>query len=69
MKIGTLVQIKKEWLNPNERQIPYVVVEDNGDRVNIRPLPCYVRNMAIIPTETVSIDMLNIIDDKNCIKN
>lgn len=38
---GYLVQAKKEWLNPNELQLPHVVVEDRGSRVLIKLLPEY----------------------------
>ena len=36
---GYLVQAKKEWLNPNELQLPHVVIEDRGPRVLIQLLP------------------------------
>ena len=38
---GYLVQAKKEWLNPNELQLPHVVLEDRGSRVLIQLLPEY----------------------------
>ena len=38
---GYLVQPKKEWLNPNELQLPHVVLEDRGPRVLIQLLPEY----------------------------
>ena len=38
---GWLVQPKKEWLNPNEAQLPYVVIEDRGPRILVQLLPQY----------------------------
>lgn len=38
---GWLVQPKKEWLNPNEAQLPYVVIEDRGPRILVQLLPEY----------------------------
>lgn len=38
---GYLVQAKKEWLNPNEPQLPHVVIEDRGPKVLIKLLPEY----------------------------
>lgn len=38
---GFLVQSKKEMLNPNELQLPYLVLEDRGSRVLIQLLPEY----------------------------
>ena len=38
---GWLVQPKKAWLNPNELQLPYVVIEDRGPRILVQLLPEY----------------------------
>ena len=38
---GWLVQPKKEMLNPNELQLPYVVLEDRGLRILVQLLPEY----------------------------
>lgn len=38
---GWLVQPKKEWLNPNELQLPYIVLEDRGPRILVQLLPEY----------------------------
>ena len=38
---GWLIRPKKEWLNPNEKADPYVVLEDRGSRVLIQLLPQY----------------------------
>lgn len=38
---GWLVQPKKEMLNPNELQLPYVVLEDRGPRILVQLLPEY----------------------------
>lgn len=38
---GWLIQPKKEWLNPKELQLPYVVIEDRGPRVLAQLLPEY----------------------------
>lgn len=38
---GWLVQSKKEMLNPNELQLPYVVLEDRGPRILVQLLPEY----------------------------
>lgn len=45
-----LVRIKKEYLNPKEKDILYFVKEDNGDRLFISPLNC---DYAIRSTELV----------------
>lgn len=60
---GWLVQIKKEWLNPNERQIVYVVLEDRGDRILIQELPQYQSDtLTFLHQETVLKDWVNVID-------
>ena len=38
---GWLIKIKPEWLNPGERDITYVVIEDRGPRILIQELPQY----------------------------
>ncbi len=60
---GWLVQIKKEWLNPGERQIVYVVLEDRGDKILIQELPQYKpENRTFLRTESVFKKWVNIID-------
>lgn len=49
------VKIKPEFLNKNEQQIEYKIVEDNGDRLIIRPVVW--ENGGIIPTELVRKNM------------
>ena len=38
---GWLIRIKDEWLNPGERKVPYLVLEDRGPRILIHELPQY----------------------------
>ena len=60
---GWLVQIKPEWLNPNERQIVYVVLEDRDDRILIQELPQYKSEFrTFLHTESVLKDWVNVID-------
>lgn len=60
---GWLVQIKPEWLNPNERQIVYVVLEDRGPRLLIQELPQYKPEFRTFPhIETVLKEWVNVID-------
>lgn len=60
---GWLVQIKREWLNPGERQVVYVVLEDREDRVLIQVLPQYKKDKnTLSSTECVPKEYLNIID-------
>jgi hypothetical protein len=60
---GWLVQIKKEWLNPGERQAVYVVLEDRGPRILIQILPQYkLPNLSFLSTEVVLKEWVNIID-------
>lgn len=60
---GWLVQIKPEWLNPNERQIVYVVLEDRDDRILIQELPQYKPEFrTFLSTESVLKDWVNVID-------
>ena len=62
---GWLVQIKKEWLNPGERQIVYVVLEDRDDRILIQELPQYKpENRTFLHTESVYKRWVNVIDKK-----
>lgn len=58
---GWLVQIKKEWLNPGERQAVYAVLEDRGPRLLIQILPQYT-TMSFLPTESVLKEWVNVID-------
>lgn len=41
MKPGTLVKVRKEWMEPGERDIPYMVIEDRDDRVLVQELKEY----------------------------
>lgn len=50
MPAGTLVRVRKEWLAPYERDIPYLVLEDREDRVLVQDLPQYSRNRAFLGT-------------------
>ena len=60
---GWLVQIKPQWLNPGERQIVYVVLEDRGDRLLIQELPQYKsEHCTFLHTESVMKDWVNVID-------
>ncbi len=60
---GWLVQIKPQWLNPDERQIVYVVLEDRGDRILIQELPQYKSEFrTFLHTESVMKDWVNVID-------
>lgn len=60
---GWLVQVKSEWLNPGERQIVYVVLEDRGDRILIQELPQYKSEFrTFLHTESVMKDWVNVID-------
>lgn len=43
---GSLVKVKPEWMNPGERDIPYLVIEDQGDRVLVQELKEYARKDA-----------------------
>ena len=60
---GWLVQIKPEWLNPDERQIVYVVLEDRGPRLLIQELPQYKSACrSFLHTESVLKAWVNVID-------
>lgn len=60
---GWLVQIKPEWLNPGERQIVYVVLEDRDDRILIQELPQYKSEFrTFLHTESVLKEWVNVID-------
>ena len=60
---GWLVQVKTEWLNPGERQVVYVVLEDRDDRVLIQILPQYKKDKdSLYSTECVPKECLNVID-------
>lgn len=60
---GWLVQIKKEWLNPNEPQNPMVVLEDRDDRILIQELPQYKPEFrTFLHTESVLKDWVDVID-------
>ena len=60
---GLLVQIKPEWLNPGERQIIYVVLEDRGPRLLIQELPQYKSEFrTFLYTESVLKEWVNVID-------
>lgn len=66
---GWLVQIKPEWLNPRERQIVYVVLEDRGPRLLIQELPQYKSEFrTFLHTESVLKAWVNVIDKdiQNC---
>jgi len=50
------VKIKPEFLNENEEQIEYKVIENNGDRLLISPIKW--EHGDIVPTESVRDYML-----------
>lgn len=41
---GCLVKVKREWMTEGERDIPYLVVEDRGDRVLVQELREYSKS-------------------------
>lgn len=54
--VGTIVNIKDEFLNSeNEKNVPYVIKEFNGDRCIIAPINW---KGYIVPTELVRTEML-----------
>jgi len=54
-----LVRIKNEWLDSDdERNMVYVVTEDNGDRLIIRENRLPKFNNEIIPTQLVRSHMI-----------
>ncbi len=59
-----LVKVKPEWLAEGESNMPYLVLEDRGDRVLVSALRPYVRT-ALLGTWCWSKNTLEIIDDKN----
>lgn len=60
---GWLVQIKTEWLNPCERQIVYVVLEDRDNRILIQELPQYKSEFrTFLHIESVLKEWVNVID-------
>lgn len=61
MKPGTLVKIKDEWLNPGERKVPYLVVEDRYDRVLMKMLPKYDHS-TFGTVEVCSKDYIDVVD-------
>jgi hypothetical protein len=64
MKIGDIVRIASQWLNPNENPNRlYIVVEVKGNgRVSIRATDC---DYMVVPVETVSENMLRVIGNIN----
>lgn len=40
-KKGAIIKIKQQFLAPDERDIPYMVLEDRGDRVLVQDLREY----------------------------
>ena len=44
---GCLVKIKKEWMTEGERDIPYLVVEDRGNRVLVQELKEYSKTIIL----------------------
>lgn len=60
---GWLVQIKKEWLNPNEPQHPMVVLEDRDDRILVQELPQYKPEFrTFLHTESILKAWVDVID-------
>ena len=56
-EVGQIVRFKPEWLNPNEEQEPYIIVEAFPDETDPHNNYYYVSpiktDMFIIPIETV----------------
>lgn len=63
---GALIKIKPEWMEPNERDIPYLVLEDRGDRVLVQELREYSTNY-FLGTWVWSKDWCYVVD-KNFLK-
>ena len=57
----SLVKVKPEWLEPDERDVPYLVLEDRGDRVLVSELRPYSNNF-FLGTHCWSKDWCYIID-------
>ena len=60
---GKLVKIKQEQLSKDERDIPYLVLEDREDRVLVQELRQYSKN-TFLGTWCWAKDMMYIVDDK-----
>jgi hypothetical protein len=56
---GWLIQIKTEWLNPNEKQQVYIVLEDCGTHILIQRL---TQTKLILCTESVLKEWVDVID-------
>lgn len=59
-----LVKVKPEWLAKDERDVPYVVLEDRGTSVLVSEIRPYAKN-TFLGTWCWAKDTLYIIDDKN----
>ena len=59
-----LVKVKPEWLEVNEPDVPYLVLEDRGDRVLVSEIRPYAKQ-PLLGTWCWSKDTLYIIDDEN----
>ena len=60
---GKLVKIRKEWLAKDERDIPYLVLEDREDRVLVQELKQYSKTVFLYTWRWAK-DMMYIVDDK-----
>ena len=62
-KNGDIVKIKSEWANSeNEKQILFVILKDSlrdDGKCKISPITGDASKLSIVPTELVSIEMLN----------
>jgi len=60
---GCLIKVKKEWMDPNERDIPYLVIEDRDDKILVQMLKEYANpNRAFLDTWCWAKDWCYIID-------
>lgn len=56
MKVGTVVKVRKEWVDKGEDpNFKYIVVEVKGDRCDIAPYKC---DLPLPPRNTVLTSML-----------
>lgn len=60
---GSLIKIRMEWLDENERDIPYMVVEDYGNKVRVRELREY-SNQPLLGEWVWDKDWIYVIDDE-----
>lgn len=56
----TIVRIKKEYLNPLEKQITYKIIEDLGSRVKISAIKIF-DDWSIIPVHCIDKKMIEVV--------